>query len=132
MWLLLGKLDTSLKTAFDFDYWLRAFHAFPDRIGFIEAVQAQSRLHEACITQKMRRTVALEGARLAQKHLGRAPLHWILTHMNEAQQSGIPNLGEYLEALTEDARPYFSPEEFETLLHAATQKVRRPLINRPD
>ena len=44
-------------TAYDFDYWLQAFHAFPERIGFVDAVQAQSRLHEGSITLRMRRTV---------------------------------------------------------------------------
>ncbi|UJP04905.1 MAG: glycosyltransferase [Nitrosomonas sp.] len=81
--LLLGKLDESLRTAFDFDYWLRAFLAFQARIGFIGAVQAYSRLHEDCITLRMRRTVALEGMRVLSRHLGNAPAHWAQTHVNE-------------------------------------------------
>jgi hypothetical protein len=48
--LLLGKLDDSFSCSFDFDYWVRAFKVFPGRIGFVDAAQAQSRLHEACIT----------------------------------------------------------------------------------
>ena len=124
MWLLLGKLDRSLETAFDFDYWLRAFRAFPGRIGFVDAVQAQSRLHEACITRKMRRSVALEGARLLHQHLGRAPQHWILTHMDEARTSGTPELAAYLQALVEDARPYFAAADIQALRAAAEQAVR--------
>lgn len=42
---LLGPLDETLKTAFDFDYWLRAFIQIPERIGFIDTAQAKSRLH---------------------------------------------------------------------------------------
>ncbi len=37
--LLNGPLDESLRTAFDFDWWLRAFSRFPGRIGFVDALQ---------------------------------------------------------------------------------------------
>jgi hypothetical protein len=124
MWLLLGKLDASLATAFDFDYWLRAFLAFPGRIGFVDAVQAQSRLHDACITRKMRRSVALDGARLLHRHLGRAPRHWILTHMEEARTSETPELAAYLQALVEDASPYYPVADIQALHAAAAQAVR--------
>ncbi|MHA7898282.1 MAG: glycosyltransferase family 2 protein [Henriciella sp.] len=80
---LLGKLDTSLKTAFDYEYWLRAFQAFPERIGFVDAVLAQSRLHADCITNKMRATVALEGMELGLKYRGKAELHWATTYLEE-------------------------------------------------
>ncbi len=83
MWVLLGGLDNGLKTAFDFDYWLRAFTRLPGRIGFVDAVQAQSRLHADCITMRMRGTVALEGMQVVARHLGQAPRHWALTHVNE-------------------------------------------------
>ena len=33
MGVLLGPFDEFWKTSFDFDYWLRAFEAFPHRIG---------------------------------------------------------------------------------------------------
>lgn len=81
---LLGPFDASLKTAFDFDYWLRAFKAFPGRIAFVDAVQAQSRLHADCITLKQRRTVMLEGMALLAKHLGHAPKEWLLTYVFES------------------------------------------------
>ncbi|MDD5472013.1 MAG: glycosyltransferase family 2 protein [Sideroxydans sp.] len=119
MVLLLGKLDASLKTSFDFDYWLRAFCAFPQRIGFVDAVQAKSRLHDACITQKMRRTVALEALNLLKKHMGQAPLHWMLTHFREARQSGQPDLEQYLKQLIDEAHTCFSDEELQVLRHAA-------------
>ena len=42
MGVLLGPFNEQLRTAFDFDYWLRAFAAFPNRIGYIPTVQAFS------------------------------------------------------------------------------------------
>jgi glycosyltransferase involved in cell wall biosynthesis len=82
-WQLLGPLDETLKAAFDFDYWLRAFATLPGRMGFVDAVQAYSRLHAGCITVRMRRTVALEGMQVLARHLGQAPKEWLLTYFNE-------------------------------------------------
>jgi glycosyltransferase involved in cell wall biosynthesis len=81
--ILLGRLDEQLKTSFDFDYWMRAFGAFPDRIGFVNTVQAYSRLHEDCITLRMRQTVALEGMQVLARYLGAAPKEWVLTFVDE-------------------------------------------------
>ncbi|MDP1547478.1 MAG: glycosyltransferase family 2 protein [Anaerolineales bacterium] len=83
LWQLLGPLDQSLKAAFDFEYWLRTFSAFPGRIGFVDATQAHSRLHAGCITVRMRRTVAMEGMQVLARHLGSAPKEWLLTYVNE-------------------------------------------------
>ncbi len=83
MRVILGELDTRLKAPFDFDYWLRAFLSFPGRIQFVDKVQAYSRLHDSCITQRMRRTVAVEGMQVIARHLGHAPGHWLLTYINE-------------------------------------------------
>lgn len=107
IWVLLGKLDESLKTAFDFDFWLRAFKACPQRIGFVDAVQAYSRLHEECITVRMRRTVILEGMEVLARHLGSAPKEWLLTYVNELlaihpDQRGVDDLkGHIADTLTE-------------------------------
>ncbi|MHC1791168.1 glycosyltransferase family 2 protein [Solidesulfovibrio sp.] len=92
MYALLGPLDTSLGAAFDFEYWLRAFRAFPGRIGWIDAMQAQSRLHDACITLRLRCQVALEGMRVLARHLGRAPRHWLLTYAAELLAENPPVL----------------------------------------
>jgi glycosyltransferase involved in cell wall biosynthesis len=78
-----GPLDESLATAFDFDLWLRIFQQFPGRIGHIHQVQAQSRLHADCITRTQRRLVAVEGVRLLAKYFGKAPDHWLRTHIDE-------------------------------------------------
>lgn len=83
MYVLLGPLDETLKTSFDFDYWLRAFRLFHSRIGFVNALQAYSRLHDSCITVQQRRTVALEGVQLMARHLGKASGHWLLGYRDE-------------------------------------------------
>lgn len=83
MHIMLGPLDENQKTSFDYEYWLRAFKAFPDRIGFISEVQALSRLHEDCITSKQRELVAIEGIRLVSRYLGRSAVHWFYTYVDE-------------------------------------------------
>lgn len=80
---MLGPFDETLKTAFDFEYWLRVFVAAPARIGFVDATQASSRLHDQCITQTMRRTVAIESMRVLARHIGHAPPEWLLTYFEE-------------------------------------------------
>lgn len=82
--LALGGLDDTLRTAFDFEFWLRLFRAHAGRIGFLPQVQASSRLHGEGITLRMRETVAMEGLEVLHRHLGRAPAHWLLTHLDEA------------------------------------------------
>jgi glycosyltransferase involved in cell wall biosynthesis len=88
---LLGRLDESLKCAFDFDYWLRAFSAFPGRICFVEAVQALSRLHDDCITIKQRRAIIIEGMQVLARHFGTAPKEWVLTFAEELLAGKIPH-----------------------------------------
>lgn len=82
----IGYLDESLATAFDFELWLRIFKNFPDRIGFVEHVQAFSRLHSDSITSRQRRLVAIEGVKILGKYLGRAKPHWLLTYAEELYQ----------------------------------------------
>ncbi len=86
--LLNGPLDETLQTAFDFDWWLRAFRRFSDRIGYLHEIQARSRLHEGCLTLNQRLIVARESMLVLHRHLGIAPCHWIKTWVNEAELSG--------------------------------------------
>lgn len=81
--LRLRGLDTGLRAAFDFDLWLRLWQAYPGGVGFVDAVQAQSRLHGGGITLRERRTVALEALRVLRRHLGVAPAHWLHTWIDE-------------------------------------------------
>lgn len=128
-WILLGKLDTTLKTAFDFDYWVRAFLAFPGRIAFVDEFQASSRLHDDCITMKMRRTVALDGLQVVAKHLGDAPVHWLTTYADEIyklppEDRPTHNLLQHLKHTLVEAAPYLSPEKLETLTKAFHSDAR--------
>jgi glycosyltransferase involved in cell wall biosynthesis len=79
----LGGLDESIRASFDFELWLRFFKRYPGRIGFIEALQARSRLHAGGITLRFRERVAREGIEVLSRHLGSAPAHWLLTHFEE-------------------------------------------------
>lgn len=120
MWLLLGPLDQSLQTAFDFDYWLRAFGAFAGRIGFVDALQAQSRLHPGCITMRLRRTAMLEGMQLLARHLGHAPKEWFLTYVNELlalplSARGVSDMHQHMAQTLAEIKPWVSLPEFQAL-----------------
>lgn len=128
MYLLLGKLDESLKTAFDFDYWLRAFLAFPGRIGFVNAVQAQSR--------QPRRDVSLEGASLLTAHLGHAPTHWPLTYAEGLiattdETDASVDLSTHRAAALQETPSCLGPEVYQQLEHRCVQDEqldRSPLL----
>jgi len=114
--ILLGTLDETLKAAFDFDYWLRAFCAFPGRIGFVDEVQAMSRLHDGCITMRMRRTVALEGMQVLARHLGSAPKEWLLTYADEllaqdAEEREFSDIAQHMEDCVIAATPWMTKQE---------------------
>ncbi len=107
-------LDTGLRTAFDFELWLRLFKAFPGRIGFIPAVQAQSRLHAEGITLRLREQVAMEGLEVVHRHLGPAPAHWLVTHVGEALtacpfEAEVEAVQRHLLALADRAAPWLGP-----------------------
>ncbi|GEM_PF-760352 len=127
---VLGPFNTTLKAAFDFDYWLRAFSSCPQRIGFIPSVQAYSRLHGDTITAAQRERVALEAMQLLARHCGHAPGHWLLTLIeeqlnNQAAQLTSEPLEQQLQRLLELVHPWLSaqdqqqlPEQFSALIEA--------------
>lgn len=112
---LLGPLDEGFKASFDFDYWLRAFKAFPGRIEMVDEVQALSRLHDACITKNERERVAVEGIRVLSRHLGKAPAQWFYTYMDE---------------VTANPPEGTQPEQLRMHLHEILQKVQAGLSPR--
>lgn len=127
--ILLGTLDEKLKAAFDFEYWLRAFCAFPERIGFVDMVQAMSRLHDGCITIRMRRTVALEGMQVLARHLGSAPKEWLLTYADELMAQdpgtrGISDIGAHLREAANNAAAWVTQQEFIELETALARRLR--------
>lgn len=90
LYIMLGPFDVSLKTAFDFDYWLRAFSCVSHRIGFIPRVRAHTRLHGETITSRMRTTVAIEGMKVVHRYAGYSGTHWVESCLAESKgvQSG--------------------------------------------
>lgn len=78
-----GLLDESLFASHDFDFWIRLFKVVPDRVGFIEAEQAQSRLHGANKTLSHWDRAAIESMRAINRHLGNVPLHWLSSAVTE-------------------------------------------------
>jgi glycosyltransferase involved in cell wall biosynthesis len=134
----IGGLDETLKTAFDFDWWLRAFKRYGQaQIGYLDAVQAYSRLHGACMTRRLRRQVALEGMAVLSRHLGEAPGEWLLTYVEELLADypfveGAFDLRAHLADLCQEARPYLSLAEqqrvadrlaFDSRLRLATREA---------
>jgi hypothetical protein len=117
---LLGKFDQELKCAFDFDYWLRAFKSVPERIGFIDVLQAQSRLHEQCITIRQRRGVMLEGMQVLHRHLGRVSANWVRTYRDElisgkASVDGGKSMCDMALELLDSAQEYLTLQDQQTL-----------------
>lgn len=114
--IMLGPLDEHLKTAFDFDYWVRAFQGFQDRIAFIDHLQASSRLHQNCITKKMRRMIALEGMQIIDKHLGWVLPNWFETYVDEYLNSAVnlqkKEANDHLQITLKDATPYLKEVTF--------------------
>jgi hypothetical protein len=79
-----GFLDESLKTAFDLELWLRIFKKYrTNQLAFINKVLAFSRLHEQCLTKKLRETVALESMQVLKKHVRPVPSHWLMSYFED-------------------------------------------------
>ena len=90
---LIGNLNEDFEASFDYDYWMRVFEKLSDRVGFIDEVQAYTRLHESTITQNQRLTVALEGVKLGWNFFGEGQLHWVRTYMDEIRPQYISEGG---------------------------------------
>ena len=85
MYALLGPINETLKTTFDFEYWMRAFSSFEGRIGFIDKKLANSRLHGQCITRLQRLDVATESLKLCAQYLGHGGSHWLVSYFEEVR-----------------------------------------------
>jgi glycosyltransferase involved in cell wall biosynthesis len=118
--LALGGLDESLAASFDFDLWVRWFKFAHDAVGFVPALQAQSRLHAQTITARQRETVALEGMKVLHRHLGQSRASWLLTHFAErCQQHPFAGAGVDLTATFSEmvarAADWLSPTDVQVL-----------------
>ena len=122
MGLLLGPFDTHWRTSFDFEYWLRAFEAFPHRIGYIPHLQGCTRLHEDTITNTQRSQVALEATELIARYFGSAPATR-LHNLGLELQLGIAKIQpgqthtELLRELADQAAPWLDPKALDTFRH---------------
>ena len=72
-----GGWNPSWRCAFDFDLWLRIFAQAPEGIGFIEALQASTRMHDATITTNQQWRINLECSQLLKRSQGHAAMHWL-------------------------------------------------------
>jgi glycosyltransferase involved in cell wall biosynthesis len=116
-----GALDASIKTAFDFDLFVRFFKRYPRQIGMVRRVQAFSRLHAACMTQRLRRQVALDGMQVVAKELGTVPEHWFWTHVDEICASyplgpDAQPLVKQLENFLNEARAYVKADVLKAMV----------------
>ena len=112
----LGGLNEALKTTFDFELWLRIFQQHPERIGFIDATQAQSRLHSACLTRTQRETVIRESMQVVARFLGHCPIHWVRTYIDEIfadypHGGKITDMKKHLGEFIDSVSGYLSVEE---------------------
>ena len=114
MAVLLGPFDGQWHTAFDFEFWLRAFAAFSHRIGYLPHLQGRTRLHEATITSLQRSQVALEATALIARQFGVAPATRLHNLGLELQLGIAPlpdgvNSQDHLAALAAKAEPWLEP-----------------------
>jgi glycosyltransferase involved in cell wall biosynthesis len=130
---VLGLLDESLKTAFDFDLWLRTFRQFPHKVGYIDRVQAFSRIHVKTITASQRMTVACEGVRVLARHLGSAETHWMQNYLTEACET-FPSyadkisLLEHIDNLLDEVGNCFDPPALENLKQELASDMRLRVV----
>lgn len=124
-----GLLDEGLRTAFDFEYWLRVFKQFPQGVAHVDRVHAYSRLHDDCITMKMRRTVALEAMRLLARHVGVPRPHWLESYLSELCSvypfdERVPDLAAEFFGVVKEAREFLTPDGYERLMGSYEQDAR--------
>ncbi len=130
-----GNLDESLRLAFDFDLWLRLYKCFPRQVGMVKQIQACSRLHPACLTQRQRKQVALEGMKVLLKHISGVPEHWLWTHVDEMCatypfDANPQSLIKQVESFLMESRAFYEPECWVGIL-ARIRSDRRIELSKP-
>ncbi len=118
---LLGPWNASLRCAFDFEYWLRAFAAVPGRIGQLPDLQAQSRCHATTLSETQTGQAVLEATRLQATFLSDPSPHILLAYAAEvlagttAPPPGI-TAQEHLKELLQELRPHLSKHLWRAVL----------------
>jgi GT2 family glycosyltransferase len=82
-WQQIDGLDTRLHMCFDYDLWWRLAGVGP--IGYVDALVAASRDHEATKTRTRRQQYFDEGMQVVQQHTGRVPWHWCISEALERE-----------------------------------------------
>jgi hypothetical protein len=90
MGIMLGPFTTELRTAFDLDYWMRAFAAFPGRIGYIATLQAQTRVHPNTISSNQLDQAVLEVTTLQHQFFSDATPHILERHLLNLMSGRTP------------------------------------------
>lgn len=128
--LLIGPWDTSLRCAFDFEYWIRAFRAAPGRIGALDALQAQTRRHPDTLSSTQLGRAVLEATRLQARHLPDPSAHLLLAYAAEVLMGETPppqgaNPLAHLADLLRELEADLPPPLWETLLAQLPQVAER-------
>jgi glycosyltransferase involved in cell wall biosynthesis len=74
-----GGIDGSLRTAFDYDLWIRMSRSFP--FVSIPGCLAASRMHPNNLSFRLRDVVFVESIALLKRRFGYVPLNWIYGEM---------------------------------------------------
>jgi hypothetical protein len=112
---LLGLINSQFQTPFDFDLWLRAFGAFPHRIGYLPHLQGRTRLQGWTNSIKLRSQLALEGIALIARQFGPASATMLHNYALDFQldSGALPestHVQEHLAELVSQAGPWLEPE----------------------
>jgi glycosyltransferase involved in cell wall biosynthesis len=78
-----GLLDSTLRSAFDYDLWIRLSKQFP-LVATSECL-ATSRMHRQNISLGQRRLMFEESIGLLSRHYGYVPPHWIYSYLCHLQ-----------------------------------------------
>jgi glycosyltransferase involved in cell wall biosynthesis len=71
----IGYLDDRLKSAFDYDLWIRLAAKY--RFRFLDRLLAQSRMHRANKSLGQKELMFEESIELLRRHFGYVPVQWI-------------------------------------------------------
>ena len=76
----IGGFNLEREYAFDLDLWMRIFKKYSfKKIGFINNLQAYSRLHKSSITANYQWLINIECALIMEKYIGKPKDHWLRT-----------------------------------------------------